>query len=313
MRKRQPRLSYTVEEKQDGMPVKWAAKETFGLSTRLLRKLKDSDGVWINGKSVRLIDRVHTGDQVEICFPSEESYIEPEPIPLSILFEDPDLLVLDKQPGVVVHPTKGHQSGTLLNGILFHMEEQGEQYKPRLVNRLDRDTSGVLVVAKNSHAQDALSKQMRGDEMEKTYLAVVRGIVEPEEFLIDLPIGKEEDHHIHRSVCAHGDPSRTHVRVLERFPAGYTLVQLRLETGRTHQIRVHMNHLGHPVAADLLYGTLQNQPIQGTLAETMLQRQALHSSSITFRHPVSGESLRFSAPFPTDLEQFIQELRLQSR
>lgn len=313
MKKRQPRLCYIVEEKQDGMPVKWAVKDQFGLSTRLLRKLKDSDGVWINGKAVRLIDRVHTGDRVEICFPSEESYIEPEAIPLSILFEDPDLLVLDKQPGVVVHPTKGHQSGTLLNGILFHMEEKEEQYKPRLVNRLDRDTSGVLVVAKNSHAQDALSKQMSGDEMEKTYLAVVRGIVERDEFLIDLPIGKEEDHHIHRSVCAHGDPSRTHVHVLERFPAGFTLVQLRLETGRTHQIRVHMNHLGHSVAADPLYGNLQNLPIQMKQAESMLHRQALHSSSITFRHPVSGESLCFSAPFPADLEQFVRGLRLQSR
>lgn len=296
------RLRYVVQEDQNGMPVKWAIREAFGLSARLLRKLKDQKGVLINGKAVRLVDPVQTGDQVEIYFPKEQSGIEPEEIPLSVLYEDNDLLVIDKQPGLVVHPTKGYQNGTVLNAVLYHMQQRQESYKPRLVNRLDRDTSGVLMIAKNSHSQDGLARQMSADSVAKIYLAILNGILSEREGTIDLPIGKRQETDICRSVCENGDPSRTHYRVMKHYVEGYTLAEIRLETGRTHQIRVHMSHIGHPVVGDQLYGAEIDKD------QVMIARQALHATSLSFVHPVTGSPLQLTAPLPEDMNCLLAQL-----
>ncbi|HML38690.1 MAG TPA: RluA family pseudouridine synthase, partial [Bacillota bacterium] len=173
----------------------------------------------------------------------EDSHFEPEDIPISVVYEDDDLLIINKQPGYVVHPTKGHPCRTMANGIMNYMIKSGKHFKIRFVNRLDMDTSGLLAIAKNSHCQDDIQRQMYENGVTKKYVAVVHGIIDEEEGTIDLPVDKEEEDKAKRAVVAGGYPSVTHYKVLERFEKGYTMVELVLETGRTHQIRVHMSHI----------------------------------------------------------------------
>jgi len=247
-----------------GMTARGALRRTKGVSQRLVRKIAHGEGegagaLYINGKPARFRDKVKAGDEIRLVFPEEESWIEPEEIPLSVLYEDDDILVIDKQPGMVVHPTKGHRKRTVAGAIVYHMRGRGESYKPRFISRLDMDTSGILLVGKNSYAQDNLAKQSAAGSVEKYYIAALEGRLEddlPRSGLIDLPIGLKRPGEPERAVIPEeegGQPSQTEYEVIDHAPgtgtdeSSITVARARLVTGRTHQIRVHFAHFGHPV------------------------------------------------------------------
>ncbi|MDO4552900.1 MAG: RluA family pseudouridine synthase [Bacillota bacterium] len=294
------RFAYEIQEGEQEVSVRDLLKRRMGVSSRLLRKLKQGGGVFLNGRPVRLFEKGRAGDRITIALPEEKSGFAPEDIPLEVLYEDRDLLILNKQPGIVCHPTKGHACHTVANGVQRHMELRGEAYRIRFINRLDMDTSGVLLIGKNSHCQDNFAHQAAQGLVEKKYLAVVTGLVEEEEGVVDLPIDLAKEGEIRRMVREDGYPSVTHYKVLERFGRAFTLLELRLETGRTHQIRVHLAHLGHPVVGDVLYGSPDVWNIE---------RQALHASYLAFRHPVSGVPVEAAAPLPEDMKRLLEKLR----
>ena len=301
--RREPRerLAYTVSEEDRDASVRQILKRRLGFSGRLLAKLKRGEGrVFRNGVEVRLFADVMPGDLVEVELPEDRSHFEPQDIPVKVLYEDEDLLIVDKQPGLVVHPTRTHPDDTLANGLMKYMMDRNDSFKIRFVNRIDRDTSGLVMVAKNSHCQDAMSEKMKKKAVEKRYLAIVHGIFTEEEGTVDLPLGRPDDDDVRRAVVPDGYPSVTHYTVRERFPAGFTLLELRLETGRTHQIRVHMSHIGHPIAGDSLYGKEEPE---------IIGRQALHAYLLRFTHPVTGDKIEVEAPMPEDMKDLTERLR----
>lgn len=293
------KFNYILLEGDQELTVKEILKRRYGFSSRLLTKLKVHGGVQCNGVPVKMYQKGQPGDRLTVDLPAETSDFQPENIPVSVVFEDDDLLIINKQPGYVVHPTKGHPCHTMANGIMKYMLERDKHFKIRFINRLDMDTSGLLVIAKNSHCQDDFSKQMSENTVVKKYKAVVKGIVTADSGTIDLPIDKLQEDQVKRGIVAEGYPSITHYKVLERFAKGYTLVELLLETGRTHQIRVHMSHIGHPVVGDVLYGEA---------AVWLIERQALHAASLTFRHPVTNETMTLEASLPADMEKLIERI-----
>lgn len=298
---------HIVTKEEDGAEVRVLMRRHFDFSSRLRGRIKRENRVFLNGKPIEGFRRAAAGDVITIRLPEDRSHFTPEDVPVYPVFEDSDLMLLNKQPGVTVHPTKGHTHGTIANGLMTYMAEHagenGNPFKIRFVNRLDMDTSGLLIVAKNAYVQNDIVQQMKQDHIAKEYTALVFGLISEESGTIDLPIGHPDPDSPCRCVTPDGAPSVTHYRVLERFePAGYTLVRLRLETGRTHQIRVHMSHIGHPVAGDLLYGTP---------CPELIGRQALHASSLTFRHPVTKKELHIEAPLPSDMCRAIEQLRPQ--
>ena len=295
-------FKHTVTKEDEGVSIKRLLRHNFDFSSRLFAKLKAQNLVFLN--DVPLEGWMHPveGDILTAKMPDETSHFEEEDIPISPVYEDQDLLIIDKQAGMIVHPTKGHPAHTMANGVMKYMRESGESYKIRFVNRLDMDTSGLLIVAKNSHAQDDLVKQMKNGTLKKYYQAVLNGIVDKDNFTVDLPIGKIDPEKVAREVVPVGEgrPSVTHVKVIERFPKGYTLVELQLETGRTHQIRVHMSHLGYPVVGDYLYGG--NNP-------WLIDRQALHAYKLEFKHPVTRKPVTVTCDLPDDIKKVIEEVR----
>ena len=307
-------LCVTAGRHEDGMTARGVLKNAKGVSQKLFRKIANNAGgegsgaLLINGRPARFRDKVKAGDEVRLVFPKEESWIAPQDIPLAILYEDDDLLAIDKQPGVIVHPTKGHRDGTIANAIIFHMNQRGESYKPRFVSRLDMGTSGVLVVGKNSHAQDNIAKQSADGRVEKIYIAVLEGRLAddlPASGVIDLPIGLAGPGEPRRSVIPveeGGFPSRTVYEVCRFEPicpdlSQYiTIVRVKLLTGRTHQIRVHFAHYGHPVLGDELYGR----------PSPFIARQALHAAEFSFTHPVQGRPMRIASPLPADMAALLR-------
>lgn len=298
----QSKFEYVIKENDKELPIKELLKRNFGFSSRLMTKLKVNDCVRLNGSLVKMYQKGNLGDKITVSLPKEKSDFEPEAIPISVVYEDDDLMIINKQPGYVVHPTKGHPCHTMANGIMNYMLNNDKHFKIRFINRLDMDTSGLLAVAKNSHCQDDMSKQMSENGVTKKYVAVVKGILTEDEGTIDLPIDKEHEDHLKRVVREDGYPSVTHYKVLERFEKGYTLIELVLETGRTHQIRVHMTHIGHPIVGDVLYGEA---------SVWLIERQALHARFLSFRHPVTNELLQLEAPLPDDMTELIEKIRAE--
>ncbi|MDX9887881.1 MAG: RluA family pseudouridine synthase [Anaerovoracaceae bacterium] len=292
---------FNVEEKDSGRSIKDILRNELGFSKRLRAKLKNNpELVRLNGIEAEGWIPLKTGDQVTVDFPKETSNFVPENIPLDIIYQDNDLLILNKQAGIVCHPTKGHPGHTISNGVQHYIDTNNKEFKIRFINRLDMDTSGVLAIAKNSHSQDAVVKQMKDNQVEKKYLAVVKGVIEKDSGKIDQPIGQPDPLLVNRGVVDNGDESTTHYKVIARYHKGYSLVELLLETGRTHQIRVHLAHIGHPIVGDHLYG--ENEPF-------LIERQALHALSLSFDHPVTGQPMVFEAPLPEDMECLIKNLR----
>ena len=314
-------ITYVWTKEDEGLYVKEVLQRRFAVSSRLMRKIKVSGQIALDGRAARLRDKGRTGQTLTVAFPEESSYFEPEDIPLDVVYEDSDLLVVNKQPFLVVHPTKNYQSGTLANALAYRLRENGERWKIRFINRLDRDTSGLVLVAKNGHAQDAVSSQMEKGTTVKKYLALVHGLFEGPEGRIDLPIDKDPDHKARRTVREDGYPSTTLYKVLQSWDVpdlgpdfkpwngekrieGYSLVELTLLTGRTHQIRVHMTHLGHPIAGDELYGQLYGYEA-GT---DVLDRQALHACSLKLAQPMTGEPIELKTAMPADMAECIERI-----
>lgn len=294
------KFEYFVTEDDKELPIKELLKRKFGFSSRLMTKLKVGGGVNLNGNPVKMYIKAESGDRITVTLPQEKSEFEPENIPIDVVFEDEDLLIINKQSGYVVHPTKGHPAHTMANGIMNSMLKEGKSFKIRFINRLDMDTSGLLIIAKNSHCQNDMSKQMSENGVQKKYLAVVKGIIEEDNGTIDAPIGKIQEDQVKRGVVEGGYPSITHYKVLQRFSKGYTLVELLLETGRTHQIRVHMSNIGHPVVGDVLYGES---------SVWLIERQALHARYLSFKHPVKGDFVEVAAPLPDDMQKLIEKIK----
>jgi 23S rRNA pseudouridine1911/1915/1917 synthase len=284
-----------------------------GVGTRSQAKRLIDDGrVWLDGRPGRAADAVRAGARIEVAFaPRPAPSVAPEPIPLRVLYEDEDLAAIDKPPGLVVHPAPGAPRGTLVNALAHRWGVAagvGAPDRPGIVHRLDRDTSGVLLVARTLPALEALARQFRERTVEKQYLAVVRGVVKGATGTIDRPIGRHPRARQRMSVRSRrGRAAVTRWTVIERFPSA-TLLRLRPETGRTHQLRVHLAALGHPVVGDRVYGA-PRRAVGSPAVLAEFPRQALHAERIEVTHPRTGIPLSIRAPLPSDLEGLLAALR----
>ena len=278
------------------------------LSRTAVQRLIDAGTVTVNGALPRSAYKVRRGDAVVVRVPPAQPVtLSPEALPLDILYEDADILVVNKAAGMVVHPGAGNYSGTLVNALLAHCDDLqgiGGELRPGIVHRLDKDTSGVLVVAKHDRAIHALQRQFKQREVRKMYVALVIGNIEQAEGVIDAPIGRHRVHRRRMAVVANGKAARTRWRVRGRYRDAhnriYTLLDVRLLTGRTHQIRVHFAWLGYPLVGDAVYG-----PVHSPLPAP---RQFLHARALTLLHPATEEKMTFSAPLPDDLTQLLASL-----
>lgn len=260
-------------------------------------------GVLVNGKPAKAKYAVKVGDVITYTLPEEEvlDYVA-EDLPLDIIYEDADVAVVNKPQGMVVHPSAGHASGTLVNALLYHIKDLSSingVVRPGIVHRIDKDTSGLLMIAKNDQAHQALADELKAKKSLRKYLTIVHGNLPTDRGVIEAPIGRSDKDRKKQAVTAKGKPALTRFQVLERFGA-YTLVELTLETGRTHQIRVHMAYIGHPVAGDPAYGPRKTLAGQG---------QFLHAQTLGFTHPSTGEELVFTAPAPAIFQETLEKLR----
>jgi len=293
---RNPDFKFLVDEKNADKKIIDILHKEMGMSGRLVRKLKKGKAVESNGEKTSIYSRVKSGDLLEIHFPEEPCEDIPnEEIEVEVLFEDKWLLAVEKPAGLLVHPIKTDQNDTLSNGIASYMKSKGEDYIVRHVNRLDRDTSGVVLIAKNSYIHDQIAVQMNNGEVKKSYNAIVEGILDKKSDRIDYPIGKPDILNIRREVMENGKPSTTMYDVVSESD-DLSFLNIRLLTGRTHQIRVHMAHIGHPVLGDDLYGT----------PSELIARQALHAASYAFRHPVTKEIVEIKSELPRDMRDIME-------
>lgn len=280
-----------------GLSIEEELREKHGISGRLSRRLQRNNQLYLNGKATKGNVLAKKGDKIAILMEEEIENSIPIDIPIEIIYEDYDLLILNKQPNIVVHPTKTHLDDTIANGVAYYFKSKNINKKVRFVNRLDMGTSGILVIAKNSFAHQQLSKQMEENKIEKIYTAIVEGIIQKEEGTIEAPIGKKEDEPMIREVMEDGQYALTKYKVIKRYKDA-TLVQVKIETGRTHQIRVHMKYIGHPIIGDVLYNE----------ESRFVNRQALHAHYFKFKHPRTGEEKEIRVDFPEDIKSLIDSL-----
>ena len=291
-------LTLKITPELAGLEVNTLLRRTLGLSGTVLRRVKWlEDGITLDGVRVNVRVRAQEGETlaVRLTDPSPTSGVVPAEGPLDIVYEDPDLIVLNKAPGVLVHPGHGHFDDTLGNFLMYHYRASGDESDFHPVHRLDKGTSGLLAVAKHPHAQEKLKNQLHTNEFRRVYLAVCDGAPSEPSGTVDAPIGPVDGSLVAREVRPEGRPARTHYKVL-RTCGPRSLVELELETGRTHQIRVHMAHIGCSLTGDFLYGR-SNQ--------ALIARPALHSARLELTHPITGERLLFSIPLPADMATLI--------
>lgn len=293
-------LTYKAEEHYIGKTIKTLLKQHFNMSASLISDLKKSeDGICVNGKKEYVSYIIQFDDTVMITMrESASGNIIPVKIPLDIVYEDEDVIIINKQYDLPTHPSQGHYEKTVANALMYYFCEKGEDCVFHAVNRLDKDTSGLMAVAKNKYAHALLCGQIKSGILKRKYTAIVCGNVE-KDGAVDAPIAREEGSTIKRTVLPQGQNAVTNYRVLSRF-GDYTLLELELETGRTHQIRVHLSHIGYPLLGDWLYGEENKE---------LFPRTALHSSYIRFIQPVTGKLIEFSADLPDDMKKFVEKIR----
>lgn len=293
-------ISYKIPPDWGGKKVEEVLMGPLALSRRMINRLTRSRGIRLNGRMPWLKRRVKEGDHLCVAVrPLERSDLIPEPVPFDLLYEDEDLMVVNKPAGVNVHPVHPKESGTLTHGILYHWQKQGFEGRVRPVHRLDRDTTGVLLIAKNAYMHQLLDRQLKSRTIERIYLAIISGRLPQEEGTIRLPIGRDPTHPVRRRVAKEGADAVTRYRVVAAAEEA-SLVEARLETGRTHQIRVHFAHLGHPLWGDSLYGGPNKH----------IGRHALHAERLSFIHPLKKERMTLSAPPPSDFARLRTTLGL---
>lgn len=266
-----------------------------------IQKWVTDGNVTVNGQPVKPKYKLAVGDQVVVSPEAPQKIdLEPENIPLDIVYEDDDVLVVNKPQGMVVHPAPGHPNHTLVNALLYHspLSTINGEFRPGIVHRIDKDTSGLLMVAKNDMAHRSLAAQLKAKTNQREYVALVHGVIKQEAGTIDAPIGRSRKDRKKQAIVSDGRHAVTHFKVLKRY-RHYTLVSCRLETGRTHQIRVHMKSIGHPLAGDPLYGPRKTLPGKG---------QYLHARELGFKHPRTGKQLLFTAPLPDYFQRMLDHL-----
>ena len=274
-----------------------------------IQRLITNGKVLVNGKNIKSSYKVQTGDKIEVEeeIPVEVS-LKAQDIPLDIIYEDNDIIVVNKPKGMVVHPANGNPDGTLVNAIMAICKDSlsgiGGEIRPGIVHRLDKDTSGIIIVAKNDKAHINLSEQIKDHKVKKTYIALVRGIVKENEATINMPIGRNEKDRKKMAVTKKGKEAITHFKVLQRYDK-YTLLQVNIETGRTHQIRVHLSQIGYPIVGDEVYSNGKN--------EWNIKGQCLHAKSLEFTHPITGEKMYLEAKLPEYFENILKDLENRKR
>ena len=274
------------------------------LSRSIIQKLIEDEKVWVNEKLAKASYKTTVGDVIKIeeVKPKEIS-LEAQDIPLDIIYEDNDIIVVNKPKGLVVHPANGNPDGTLVNAIMAICKDSlsgiGGEIRPGIVHRIDKDTSGLIIIAKNDKAHIHLSEQIKNREVKKTYLALVRGVINENEATIDMPIGRSTKDRKKMAVTKTGKNAITHFKVLKRYDK-YTYVEVKIETGRTHQIRVHMSEIGHPIIGDEVYSNGKN--VFG------VNGQMLHAARLSFKHPISDEKLNLEAPLPKYFIEILNKL-----
>ena len=289
------KLTYVVTNSDES--IKQILKNKFNMSDRFILKLKSSNSIYINGVPVFINYKIQVNDILTIIENSKEdsSNIVPNSnIKLNILYEDDFLLIVDKPSNLPVHPSILHYEDSLSNAVKYHFDKIDLYKKIRPVNRLDKDTSGIVIFAKNEYIQECLVKQMKQNVFKKKYLAVLSGILEKDSGTISAPIARKNDSIIEREIREDGDLAISHFKVLERFN-NMTLVEYTLETGRTHQLRVHSKYIGHPIVGDSLYG----------LQSPLISRQALHAYEVSFVHPINKEKMLIHSDLPDDIKKLI--------
>ena len=275
------------------------------ISRSMVQKLIEQKNIKVNGKETKHSYKLKLDDEIEIFVPeAKEINLKAQDIPLNVIYEDNDIIVINKPKGMVVHPANGNPDGTLVNAVMNKCKDSlsgiGGEIRPGIVHRLDKDTSGAIIVAKNDKAHIALSEQLKNHEVKKTYLALVRGIIKENEATINMPIARSKKDRKKMDVDKDGKEAITHFKVLGRYKNKYTLLQINLETGRTHQIRVHLSHIGYPIIGDEVYSNGKN--------EWNISGQCLHAWKLEFIHPITGKKISLEAEIPEYLKNIIKEL-----
>ena len=296
---------FIVKDDEAGKRIDSYLAENTEFSRAHIQKMIENEKVLVNGKKTKVSYKIQKDDDISVEneIPKEVS-LEAQDIPIEVLYEDNDIIVVNKPKGLVVHPANGNPDGTLVNAIMAickgSLSGIGGEIRPGIVHRLDKDTSGVIIVAKNDKAHINLSEQIKNHEVEKTYIALVRGFVKENEASINMPIGRSTNDRKKMAVTKTGKNAITHFKVLERF-ANYTLLQVKIETGRTHQIRVHLSQIGYPIVGDAVYSNGKNPwGVEG---------QCLHAKSIRFKHPTTGKEMFIEAKIPEYFQDIIDDLK----
>lgn len=283
----------------------YIAQKNDKLSRSMIQKLIEDGEILVNGQTKKISYKVHNGDEIEINIPEpKETNIKPQNIPVEVIYEDSDIIVVNKPKGMVVHPANGNPDGTLVNAILALCKDNlsgiGGEIRPGIVHRLDKDTSGLLIIAKNDLAHKNISEQIKNRQVKKIYIALVKGNVAEDEATIDMPIGRSTKDRKKMAVRKDGKTAITHFKVLKRYNK-YTLLEIKIDTGRTHQIRVHMAEIGHPVVGDMVYSSGKN--------EFGIEGQMLHAKSLDFKHPVTGKEMHLEADLPQYFVDVLNKLK----
>lgn len=297
--------TYIVKQEEQGKRLDmYVANQNSEITRTAAQRMIEQGNVLVNGKKQKVSYKILEGDVITIeKVEAKPIELKAQEIPIEIIYEDKDIIVVNKPKGMVVHPANGNPDGTLVNAIMAICKDSlsgiGGEIRPGIVHRLDKDTSGLLIVAKNDKAHVNMSEQIKNHEVKKTYIALVRGVVKENEATIDMPIGRSTSDRKKMAVVKNGRNAVTHIKVLKRYNK-YTLLEINIETGRTHQIRVHLSHIGFPIIGDYTYSNGKN--------EFGVVGQCLHAKCLEFKHPITGEKMKLEAPLPVYFEKILEKL-----